>query len=94
MTIKLMQGDCLEVMKEIESGSALVILPDSQGHWELISDGESSFWDVYVRRNYPRAGIDCPYATNNNQTDPCMWLGGDDAMWRKISDEYQGRLAI
>lgn len=84
MTIKLMQGDCLEVMK----------LPDSQGHWELISDGESSFWDVYVRRNYHGAGIDCPYATNNNQTDPCMWLGGDDAMWRKISDEYQGRLAI
>ena len=61
----------------------MVDYPDSEGHWELVSDIGTSEWDVYfvVGKGY--------MATNENQTDPCAWLTGK---WRKLSNQFQGRL--
>ena len=70
-----------------------VMLPKSAGHWELRYGKHISFWDVYMRDDWPMKGQVSPFATNENQTDPCAWLGNDNAIWRKVSDHYQGRLA-
>ena len=52
-------------------------LPDAPGRWELVySGGRISKWEVYMRDGVP-------YATNENQTDPCSWLGGDSSIWRR-----------
>lgn len=68
-------------------------LPESNGHWELTyPDGYKSYWDVYIRRDWPKNGMSSPFATNEHQTDPCLWLGNEKCTWKKISDNYMGRL--
>lgn len=83
-----MCDECDEVgLSAVEPIVSWLEVPDSQGHWEKLDGCESSRWDVYFR---DWRGAQHPFATNENQTDPCVWLTG---RWRKISNEYCGRMA-